>query len=145
MDSLQQQVLSLLSEDWKSRVEIVRETGASEHQVQVTLNELQDQIETSFGPVAGLKKSRMYRLKSCSQSSSPPSSTLQFPLDESPTRPTRLPQLICLGLQILALPFRLLVTTHRLALYSLSLPSGKVRPRIRTRVEELGICCRCWA
>ena len=125
MDSLQQQVLSLLSEDWKSRIEIVRETGASEHEVQVALNELQDQIETSFGPVAGLKKSRMYRLKSCSQSSSPPSSTLQFPLDESPTRPTRLPQLIRLGLQILALPFRLLVTTHWLLLYSLSLPSRK--------------------
>ena len=71
MDSLQQQVLSLLSEDWKSRIEIVRETGASEHEVQVALNELQDQIETSYGPVAGLKKSRMYRLKNCSQSSSP--------------------------------------------------------------------------
>ena len=122
MDSLQQQVLSLLSEDWKSRIEIVRETGASEHEVQVALNELQDQIETSYGPVAGLKKARMYRLKSCSQSSSPPSSTLQFPLDESPTR---LPQLIRLGLQILALPFRLLVTTHLLLLYSLSLPSRK--------------------
>jgi hypothetical protein len=67
---LQQQVLSLLSEDWKSRIEIVRETGASEHEVQVALNELQDQIETSYGPVAGLKKARMYRLKSCSQSSS---------------------------------------------------------------------------
>ena len=91
MDSLQQQVLSLLSEDWKSRIEIARETGASEHEVQVALNELQDQIETSYGPVAGLKKARMYRLKSCSLSSSPPSSTLQFPLDESPTRPTRLP------------------------------------------------------
>ena len=124
MDSLQQQVLSLLSEDWKSRIEIVRETGASEHEVQVALNELQDQIETSYGPVAGLKKARMYRLKSCSQSSSPPSSTLQFPLDESPS-PTRLPQLIRLGLQILALPFRLLVTTHLLLLYSLSLPSRK--------------------
>ena len=71
MDSLQQQVLSLLSEDWKSRMEIVRETGASEHEVQVALNELQDQIETSYGPVAGLKKARMYRLKNCSQSSSP--------------------------------------------------------------------------
>ena len=128
MDSLQQQVLSLLSEDWKSRIEIVRETGASEHEVQVALNELQDQIETSYGPVAGLKKARMYRLKSCSQSSSPPSSTLQFPLDESPTRPTRLPQLIrlgLLGLQMLALPFRLLVTAHWLLLYSLSLPSRK--------------------
>ena len=65
MDSLQQQVLSLLSEDWKSRIEIVRETGASEHEVQVALNELQDQIETTYGPVAGLKKARMYRLKSC--------------------------------------------------------------------------------
>ena len=120
MDSLQQQVLSLLSEDWKSRIEIVRETGASEHEVQVALNELQDQIETSYGSVAGLKKARMYRLKSCSQSSSPPSSTLQFPLDESPTRPTRLPQLIRLGLQILPLSFRLLITTHRLRLHSLS-------------------------
>ena len=125
MDSLQQQVLSLLSEDWKSRIEIVRETGASEHEVQVALNELQDQIETTYGPVAGLKKARMYRLKSCSQSSSPPSSTLQFPLDESLTRPTALPQLIRLGLQILALPFRLLVTTYWLLLYSLSLPSRK--------------------
>ena len=38
MDSLQQQVLSLLSEDWKSRLEIVRQTGASEHEVQVALN-----------------------------------------------------------------------------------------------------------
>ncbi len=76
MDSLQQQVLSLLSEDWKSRVEIVRETGALEHEVQVTLNELKDQIETSFGPVAGLKNARMYRLKRCSRLSSPPSSTL---------------------------------------------------------------------
>jgi len=70
MDSLQQQVLNLLSEDWKSRIEIVSETGASEHEVQVALNELQDQIETSYGPVAGLKKARMYRLKTCSQSSS---------------------------------------------------------------------------
>ena len=120
MDSLQQQVLSLLSEDWKSRIEIARDTGASEHEVQVALNELQDQIETSFGPVAGLKKARTYRLKSCSQSSSPPSSRLQFPLDESPTC------LIRLGLQILALPFLLLVTTHRLLLYSLGLPSRKV-------------------
>ncbi|MBV8126842.1 MAG: hypothetical protein JO114_04160 [Planctomycetaceae bacterium] len=125
MDSLQQQVLSLLSEDWKSRIEIVRETGASEHEVQVALNELQAQIETSYGPVAGLKKARMYRLKSCSQSSSPPSSMLEFPLDESPTCLTRLPQLICLGLQILTLPFRLLVTAHWLLLYSLSLPSRK--------------------
>ena len=66
MDSLQQQVLSLLSEDWKSRIEIVRETGASEHEVQVALNELQDQIEnSSYGSVAGLKKARMYRLKKC--------------------------------------------------------------------------------
>jgi len=65
MDSLQQQVLSLLSEDWKSRIEIVRETGASEHEVQVALNELQDQIETSYGSLAGLKKARMYRLKEC--------------------------------------------------------------------------------
>jgi len=88
--------------------------------VQVALNELQDQIETSFGPVAGLKKARTYRLKSCSQSSSPPSSRLQFPLDESPTC------LIRLGLQILALPFLLLVTTHRLLQYSLGLPSRKV-------------------
>jgi len=88
--------------------------------VQVILNELQDQIETSFGPVAGLKKSRMYRLKSCSQSSSPPSSTLQFPLDESPIC------LIRLGLQILALPFLILVTTHRLLLYSLGLSSRRV-------------------
>ncbi|MGO9813126.1 MAG: hypothetical protein ACLP53_20475 [Isosphaeraceae bacterium] len=63
MDSLQQQVLSLLSEDWKSRIEIVRQTGASEHEVQVALNELQNQIETSYGPVAGLKNARMYRLK----------------------------------------------------------------------------------
>ena len=39
MDSFQQQVLSLLSEDWKSRIEIVRETGASEHEVQVALNQ----------------------------------------------------------------------------------------------------------
>jgi len=78
MDSLQQQVLSLLSEDWKSRIEIVRETGASEHEVQVALNGLQDQIETSYGPVAGLKKARMYRLKSCSQSSSPPGPPRHF-------------------------------------------------------------------
>jgi hypothetical protein len=83
MDSLQQQVLSLLSKDWKSRVEIARETGASEHEVQVALNKLQDEIETSYGPVAGLKRARMYRLKNCSQSSSPSStgSTLQFPLN----------------------------------------------------------------
>ena len=65
MDSLQQQVLSLLSEDWRSRIEIVRETGASEHEVQVALNELLDQIKTSYGFVAGLKKARMYRLKKC--------------------------------------------------------------------------------
>ncbi len=83
MDNLQQQILSLLTEDWKSRIEIVRETGASEHQVQVTLNELQDQIETSYGPVAGLKMARMYRLKSCSQSSSPPIFNAVIP---SPTR-----------------------------------------------------------
>ncbi|MGC1718927.1 MAG: hypothetical protein WA746_08070 [Isosphaeraceae bacterium] len=125
MDSLQQQVLSLLSEDWKSRIEIARETGASEHEVQVALNELQDQIDTSFGPVAGLKKSRMYRLKSCSQSSSPPIFNAAIPLDESPTRPTGLPQLVRLNLQILSLPFRLLVTTYWLLLYSLSLPSRK--------------------
>ena len=50
---------------------------------------------------------------------------LQFPLDESPTRPTRLPQLIRLGLQILPLSFRLRITTHRLLLHSLSLPSRK--------------------
>jgi len=134
MDSLQQQVLSLLSEDWKSRIEIVRETGASEHEVQVALNELQDQIETSYGPVAGLKKARMYRLKNCSQSSSFQSSTgstLQFSLDESFTCLTSLFQLIRLGLQILPLSFRLLITTHRLLLHSLSpthLPSRKVRP-----------------
>ena len=53
MDSLQQQVLSLLSEDWKSRVEIVRETGASEHEVQVTLNELKDQIEETIARLPG--------------------------------------------------------------------------------------------
>ena len=49
---------------------------------------------------------------------------MQFPLDESLTRPTRLPQLIRLGLQSLPLSFRLLerplITTHRFLLHSLS-------------------------
>ena len=146
MDSLQQQVLSLLSEDWKSRMEIVRETGASEHEVQVALNELQDQIETSYGSVAGLKKARMYRLKECTNLRSahnhhPPIFNwinAAIPLDESPTRPTRLPQLIRLGLQILPLSFRLLITTHRLLLHSLSpthLPSTQPVGRV-----DLGGC-----
>ena len=132
MDSLQQQVLSLLSEDWKSRIEIARETGASEHEVQVALNELQGQIEASYGPVAGLKKARMYRLKECtdlrtahnhpplifnwinaaipsgrkSHSSDPPAST------DSPWS-----SILPLSFRLLE---RLLITTHRLLLHSLS-------------------------